>query len=226
MEFRRPQGRVCCRPSRHCDGTPRQSQAQSRHKPWTAGQERPAPEYTASCWKLDIRRCFYHRGVGSSPTGAIGLSFDFLEKSKPPTLHKSMKRCSTCKEDKDINCFSLNKRKTDGHNGVCKECQRKYTKEHYENNKRKYLDRNQRKREEGVDFLKKYKQNRSCPYCGESESCCLDFHHIEKRTNKKALYYLAANYGKNSFIKEIEKCILICSNCHRKIHAGVLDPLV
>jgi predicted HNH restriction endonuclease len=31
------------------------------------------------------------------------------------------------------------------------------------------------------------------------------------------------NISWNSARKEIQKCILVCANCHREIHAGLID---
>nr|DAV04229.1 MAG TPA: INTRON TRANSFERASE [Caudoviricetes sp.] len=29
--------------------------------------------------------------------------------------------------------------------------------------------------------------------------------------------------GKENLLKEIKKCVCLCANCHRKVHAGIID---
>ncbi len=66
-----------------------------------------------------------------------------------------------------------------------------------------------------------YKSNLGCQLCNEKEPCCLDFHHInddKEMTISSGLYTgPIANVW-----KEIAKCIVLCANCHRKIHNNVL----
>lgn len=59
-----------------------------------------------------------------------------------------------------------------------------------------------------------------CIICGETAKCCLEFHHLkDKQYNiSQAIKYLPTNL----FIKELKKCICLCSNCHKKLHAGIL----
>ena len=58
-----------------------------------------------------------------------------------------------------------------------------------------------------------------CTQCGESTPVCLDFHHVGDKDME-----VSKMWGMNDerVRKEIEKCILLCSNCHRKVHAGIL----
>lgn len=59
---------------------------------------------------------------------------------------------------------------------------------------------------------------KKCLICGES--VCLDFHH--KDPNEKDFTIgKHRNKSKENLIKEIEKCV--CANCHRKIHAGIIN---
>ncbi len=62
-----------------------------------------------------------------------------------------------------------------------------------------------------------------CQLCPEREPCCLSFHHV----NPAEKQFGVGNYGSrqpslDNFIAELAKCICVCENCHRKIHAGVL----
>ena len=60
-----------------------------------------------------------------------------------------------------------------------------------------------------------------CVVCnGIYPECCYDFHHIDpklKEFNLAGLMQSKANLDKAK--KELNKCILVCSNCHRLIHA-------
>lgn len=49
-----------------------------------------------------------------------------------------MKTCYKCKKNKDIDLFSKNKSKPDGHTNICKECDKKQFKEYYQRNKEKH----------------------------------------------------------------------------------------
>ena len=70
-------------------------------------------------------------------------------------------------------------------------------------------------------FLDEYKRDRGCCYCQEREPCCLDFHHRDP-TKKKFKIGEGYRCNRDKKMKEIEKCILVCANCHRKLHKGFL----
>ena len=66
-------------------------------------------------------------------------------------------------------------------------------------------------------FLNDYKEKRGCYKCGIKDCRVLDFHHL--RDKKFNIGY--ANYNHLAFDrvkKEIEKCAVVCANCHRIIH--------
>lgn len=61
-----------------------------------------------------------------------------------------------------------------------------------------------------------YKMERGCDVCGyNSSSKALDFHHTDRDKKRKAVSSLIS-YGKNVVWNEIDKCILLCANCHRE----------
>lgn len=130
-----------------------------------------------------------------------------------------MKQCIKCEEFKPFEDFTKNASKKNGTNGVCKLCQRKIAKKHYEANKAVYLDRNKRRTQEIVCFLREYKDNHPCAICGESFPACLDFHHLVQ-DEKEHLVSQMRGQCLEAVKAEIAKCVLICSNCHRKYHAG------
>ena len=68
------------------------------------------------------------------------------------------------------------------------------------------------KRKWFIDYLK----NKQCK-CGESDSRCLEFHHIEDK--RFTVGYLITSGHSLDFLKEeISRCVILCVNCHRKIH--------
>lgn len=131
------------------------------------------------------------------------------------------KVCTRCYLDKPLACFSTNKNKKDGYNYVCRDCQNIYVRQHYVENRQKYIDKSLKRKKEATAFLTTYKSNKKCTCCSESDSACLDFHH-KNPSDKIDNICLMANKGCSlkTLMKEIEKCILLCSNCHRKFHAG------
>jgi len=65
-----------------------------------------------------------------------------------------------------------------------------------------------------------------CACCGQSfEDCCYDVHHINPE--EKSFEVSQGNYnGAKSWLKirdELKKCVLVCANCHRLIHANLID---
>ncbi len=68
-----------------------------------------------------------------------------------------------------------------------------------------------------------------CVKCGDKDLHinCYDFHHLdpnEKDFNLSALN--SARFNKEKVKSELDKCILVCSNCHRQIHAKVNEKLL
>lgn len=136
-----------------------------------------------------------------------------------------MKKCTTCNERKEIEEFTKNRSKVDGLNNRCKLCQRLISKKHYRENKQYYLTRNEDRRQETLLFFNEYKELCQCCFCNEKDSCCLDFHHVNPQDKEFAVSDMARGYGIDALKKEISKCIVVCANCHRKIHADKISPV-
>lgn len=56
-----------------------------------------------------------------------------------------------------------------------------------------------------------------CEKCGYDDVSGLDFHHQDPSIKEWGISYLLNKTDKR-IEEEIKKCILLCSNCHRKIH--------
>ena len=61
-----------------------------------------------------------------------------------------------------------------------------------------------------------------CINCGYKKSLrSLHFHHIDP--SKKDITISHNSMTKEKAIEELDKCVLVCSNCHGEIHDGLID---
>lgn len=97
------------------------------------------------------------------------------------------------------------------------EYNRIYNKAWYAKNKEVRKKEIWARRDTVVRWFRDYRRTQKCARCPENHEATLDFHHIE---GKKIELTVAANRGWSieSLKKEIAKCIVLCSNCHRKEH--------
>ena len=81
----------------------------------------------------------------------------------------------------------------------------------------------QRKREKLKEDAIKYKGGK-CQICGYDKcNGALEFHHLNP--SEKDFGIAAKGYTRSweSVKQELDKCIMVCANCHREIHAGLID---
>lgn len=61
-----------------------------------------------------------------------------------------------------------------------------------------------------------------CDLCGEKEHCCLSAHHVGKKDFALARAF-TLGYSITRIKAELAKCMCVCENCHRKVHAGKIS---
>ncbi len=66
-----------------------------------------------------------------------------------------------------------------------------------------------------------WKNTLECSKCGEDDGACLDFHHVNQEDKKYVIAKI--KFFKKKLIEELEKCIVLCANCHRKHHKKDYD---
>lgn len=54
------------------------------------------------------------------------------------------------------------------------------------------------------------------------EFVCLDFHHIDSSQKSFDIGKQFHIKAIGTIINEIKKCVVLCANCHRKVHAGII----
>ncbi len=137
--------------------------------------------------------------------------------------NKICRKCGVCK---DLNDFHKQKESKDGRHCYCKICAVDNAKRHYQDNKETVLPRmkvyNNKLEKQIKTIVNKIKKNLGCCFCDEFEPCCLDFHHLNPKEKEFTVSRLLSMKNVKTIIQEINKCVCVCSNCHRKIHAGYL----
>ena len=136
------------------------------------------------------------------------------------------KTCTKCKKTKPEEEFFWKKKNVKRHT-FCKECYKEVRKttyrKHYEKNRTRYLERakeNKNKHKETcyekiVDYLLK----NPC-LCGESDPIVLEFHHKDRKEKEDNISAMVSSGQKwDKIEKEINKCVVLCSNCHKRITA-------
>ena len=100
-----------------------------------------------------------------------------------------------------------------------KEYNQEYHKNYYLNNKALYKQSKDKYGASIVKWFNEYKSSLVCTQCGETHIACLDFNHVDSSTKDFSVSTMV-NHGLSiTRIKnEISKCIVLCSNCHRKLH--------
>lgn len=70
------------------------------------------------------------------------------------------------------------------------------------------------------EFVKNYKKDKKCGICGYNRYPeILEFHHRDKKEKAQTINTLMKTLRSIEIIKkEIEKCDIICSNCHKELH--------
>jgi hypothetical protein len=69
-------------------------------------------------------------------------------------------------------------------------------------------------------ILVEYKGGK-CQICGYNKCItCLDFHHTNPNEKEMKISGSTKSFEKQK--EEVDKCILVCHNCHGEIHAGVI----
>ncbi len=130
-----------------------------------------------------------------------------------------MKKCTMCQEDKELTEFFIRSSRLGRLHSCCKDCKREIDRKAYSENKH---DRKQRIRdvakalhEWSKEFINRVRRRSKCEKCGEDRFYVLDFHHVTGKI--KSISQMNA-HSINSIKKEMRKCKVLCSNCHREEH--------
>ena len=144
--------------------------------------------------------------------------------------------CPNCNKLKQIEDYHKNKARIDGHDSYCKTCKKQKIKEYRQTPQGKKIARKAaiKWQQSNKDYTNAYQteyclknKTKAIEYLGGCCNICklsflyviYDFHHrnpIEKDFHPAAMF----TRSWKTIQKELDKCDLLCANCHRVVHHG------
>jgi hypothetical protein len=113
--------------------------------------------------------------------------------------------CLHCHQEKNKNEFGYRKQRKGKTYSICKACTTMLKIKEQKFNKKKCME---------------YKGNK-CVICGYDRCMnAMQFHHLDP-SEKEFTVGKRHSMVFEKVIRELDKCILVCSNCHNEIHAGM-----
>ena len=120
-----------------------------------------------------------------------------------------MKTCPKCDRDLPLNEFYVRTRgRADEPTSYCKRCLNQNS-----------MERSRKLKQQAIAY-----KGGECEHCGYNKyEGALEFHHTDP--SEKDFKVSTTRYAFSKIKKELDKCILLCANCHREEH-GRLNGLL
>jgi hypothetical protein len=169
----------------------------------------------ADCNKSDLNlSCydFHHKSVDSKEYQLTSMFHAFDFERLTPELDKTVMICSVCHRRRHSVDGYAGHKKRDIRSDNYVALSPSKTREAKAAYAREFSSKN---RKLSFDYL-----GAKCKKCGFDDPliCLYDFHHLD---DEKKSFNIAAGVVKYNFTKiksELDKCVLLCSNCHREVH--------
>ena len=132
-----------------------------------------------------------------------------------------MRKCTKCEKEKTESEFFFKNKATGRLHSYCKDCKRELDRNAYKIPGNKRAEKIRINAIESIKRAKKFirdiKQKSCCKKCGDGRWYVLDFHHLHGKLDTISVL-VAKGPNLKRLQDEIDKCILLCSNCHREEH--------
>ena len=130
----------------------------------------------------------------------LGIKYNYY--AYYSTKNSDEKTCTCCNQVKSLEDFYYSNGK---YSPYCKECTRQKEQERYRNKK---------------EQLDKWKiSHGGCKKCGNTKPYLLDMHHLNPEEKDFTISdAIRLNFTSEKFQQEMDKCIILCANCHREFH--------
>ena len=132
-------------------------------------------------------------------------------------VHGATVKCYRCGELEPITDFAW-RRKPGQHDSLCRPCRSAYGKEHYAANRQRYIDQartvKHKVRLQRTAYLIAYFDTNPCVDCGERDPVVLEFDHLRDKSFSIGFGLTQRRWQR--ILEEIDKCEVVCANCHRR----------
>lgn len=131
-----------------------------------------------------------------------------------------MKVCTRCGPPaQPIENFAIRNRARGTRQYICRNCQNEYVRAHYRANRAAYIEKARVRNTELIringEFLIAYLKQHPCVDCGERDVIVLEFDHLRDKVADVSVL-ARGGYSIETIQKEIDKCEVVCANCHRR----------
>lgn len=114
------------------------------------------------------------------------------------------KICTKCGRELPLENFGWRNKAKGQRRADCKECHSGYMKKKYQEKK---------------EIIQELKSQCSCAKCGDSRGYVLEYHHKDPSVKENTIARMTSNnFNLDKVYQEIQKCVVLCANCHREFH--------
>jgi hypothetical protein len=129
-----------------------------------------------------------------------------------------MKGCHGCELIKPLDAFAWRRKAKGQRDTLCRPCRSAYGRAHYLANRQRYIDQagssKRRLRLARTRVLLQFFETHPCVDCGENDPVVLEFDHLRDKVLNIGADLLRRRWA--DILAEIEKCEVVCANCHRR----------
>ncbi len=106
----------------------------------------------------------------------------------------------------------------EGQHFWCKFCVKEYDHIRHEKNAVKIRAQKKARIKRIRNWYREYKSNLFCTRCTVSHPAVIEFHHVSGDKTECISIMVLAGYGIDRILEEMQKCEVVCSNCHKIEH--------
>jgi len=132
----------------------------------------------------------------------------------------TLRKCGRCGELKPLSEFAWRRKGCQQRDNMCRPCRSRYHREHYLANKQRYIAQAQARKKslrlERTTYLLDYFSRHPCTDCGETDAVVLEFDHLDATAKSFDIGQALSYRNWQSILEEIDKCEVVCANCHRR----------
>ena len=126
-----------------------------------------------------------------------------------------MKRCARCGDTKPVDQFHRNKALPDGRQGYCKPCRKLYDHDYHLRVRPRRIAQKQAAWRRRLEWLRELRADKPCTDCGRRyPAIVMQWDHLPGFEKLGEISGRLRKASRAKILAEIEKCELVCANCH------------